>query len=349
MNGSPGRPAATSDRAWRVVALGGGHGTAATLRAARRYAAHVTAIVSVADDGGSSGRLRDQLDVVALGDLRKCLGAVAGDGSVLGAALEHRFARGDLAGHTLGNVLLAGLVEATGGLVSGVDAAAELVGAVGRVLPATTEQVVLRAEAEGGEVNGQVAVMQAGRIDRVSLRPHGAVPPPAAVEAIRRADQIVIGPGSLYTSVLAAAAVDGIAAAIAEARGQRVYVCNLRPQLPETEGYGIADHLAALRRHGIAVDVVLWDPATGLKGGRPAGGSGDSRGAAGDMHGAAAGDMHGVALVGRPLAARNGLAHDPAKLADALVDLLASAPTAAAPAAQVAEEDDAEAGGAGGR
>lgn len=293
------------ERPWRVVALGGGHGTAVTLRAARRYAADITAVVSVADDGGSTGRLRDQLHMVGVGDVRKCLGALAGEGSTLGAALEHRFAEGDLAGHTLGNVLLAGLVEATGDLVTGIDAAAALVGAVGRVLPATTEKVVLRAVGAKGEVNGQVAVMQAGRIDRVSLHPRGAVPPAAAVEAIRRADQIVVGPGSLYTSVLAAVAVEGIATAIAEAPGQRVYVCNLRPQVPETEGYGVAEHVRALRRHGIPVDVVLWDPATGLELGEPE-----------------------AAVAARPLAGRNGLVHDPARLADALVDLLASAPAA---------------------
>jgi uncharacterized cofD-like protein len=313
------------DRPWRVVALGGGHGTAVTLRAVRRYAADITAIVSVADDGGSTGRLRDQLQVVGLGDLRKCLGALAGEGSTLGSALEHRFAQGDLAGHALGNVLLAGLVEATGDLVTGIDEAAALVGAVGRVLPATTEQVVLRAVGDRGEVNGQVAVSQAGRIHRVSLDPESAVPPAAAVEAIRRADQIVIGPGSLYTSVLAAAAVKQLAPVLSSARGQRVYVCNLRPQLPETEGYGVADHVAALSRHGITVDVVLWDPGTGLELGHP-----------------------DVAVVGRPLAGRNGLVHDPAKLADALMDLLASAPAAGA-AASVAAADDAEAQGTGGR
>lgn len=286
----------------RVVALGGGHGTAVTLRAARRYASDVTAIVSVADDGGSSGRLRAQLDVVALGDLRKCLVALAGDRSVLAKAFEHRFSEGDLAGHALGNVVLAGMVEAAGGLVAGIDETAALLEAVGRVLPATTEKVVLKAIGGGGEVNGQVAVSRAGRIEHVSLVPEGAVPPHEALDAIARADQIVIGPGSLYTSVLAAAAAEGVAQAIAASRALRVYVCNLRPQLPETEGYSVAEHVAALRRHGVVVDAVLWDPATGMALGDP-----------------------DVRLVGRPLAGRNGLVHDPEKLAAALSDLLASA------------------------
>jgi uncharacterized cofD-like protein len=286
----------------RVVALGGGHGTAVTLRAARLYADEVTAIVSVADDGGSTGRLRAQLDIVALGDLRKCLVALAADGSVLARAFEHRFAGGDLAGHALGNVVLAGMVEAAGGLVAGVDESAALLGAKGRVLPATAERVVLKAVGDQGEVNGQVAVSNSARIQRVSLVPEGCAPPDEALAAIEAADQIVIGPGSLYTSVLAAAAVEGIARAIAEARAERVYVCNLRPQLPETEGYGVAEHVAALRRHGVDVDVVLWDPSSGMKAGEAP-----------------------VRVVGRPLAGRNGLVHDPEKLAVALADLLASA------------------------
>jgi uncharacterized cofD-like protein len=285
----------------RVVALGGGHGTAVTLRAARRYAGELTAIVSVADDGGSTGRLREQLDVVALGDLRKCLVALADEGSVLAKAFDHRFSEGDLAGHALGNVVLAGMVEAAGGLVAGVDETAALLGAAGRVLPATVERVVLKAFGDGGEVNGQVAVSNAARIERVSLVPEGCAPPEEALAAIEAADQIVVGPGSLYTSILAAAAVEGIARAISAARAQRVYVCNLRPQPPETEGYGVAEHVGALRRHGVDVDVVLWDPESGME----------------------VGDV-GMPVLGRPLAGRNGLVHDPARLAVALSDLLAS-------------------------
>jgi uncharacterized cofD-like protein len=272
----------------RVVAVGGGHGTAVTLRAARRYADELTAVVSVADDGGSSGRLREQLDVVALGDMRKCLVALAAPGSVLGRAFEHRFSEGDLAGHAMGNLILAG-----------IDEAAHLLGASGRVLPATTEKVVLTAEGGGGEVNGQVAVSQAGRIRSVSLVPEQCAAPDGALEALAQADQIVIGPGSLFTSLLAAVAVPGIAAAIAAAQGQRVYVCNLRPQIPETAGYDVADHVAALRRHGVQVDVVLHDPSAGMAEG-----------------------MTEVPVKSRGLTGPNGMVHDPARLADALVDLL---------------------------
>jgi uncharacterized cofD-like protein len=285
----------------RVVAVGGGHGTAVTLRAARRYASDVTAIVSVADDGGSSGRLREQLDVVALGDLRKCLVALADDRSVLARAFEHRFGEtGELAGHALGNLVLAGLVDATGDLVAGVDAAASLLGATGRVLPATTEKVTLKAEADRGEVEGQVAVAATRRIRRVSLVPGGSSPPAEATESLLAADQVVIGPGSLYTSVLAAVGVPGVADTLSRCRAQKVYVCNLYPQVPETEGYDVAAHVAALREHGVEVDVVLWDSRAGL----------------------ARGPLD-LPVVERPLAGPNGLVHDPARLANALTDLLA--------------------------
>lgn len=285
----------------KAVAVGGGHGTAVSLRALRRFCGEVTAVVSVADDGGSSGRLREQLDVVALGDLRKCLVALAAPDSVLAKAFEHRFGdAGELAGHALGNLVLAGLMDATGDLVSAVDAAAALLGSVGRVLPATTEKVTLKAEAGRGEVEGQVAVSATGMIRRVSLVPGGSSPPREATAALTAADLVVIGPGSLYTSVLAAVAVAGIAEALAATAAQKVYVCNLFPQVPETEGYDVAAHMAALREHGVDVDVVLWDSGAGL----------------------AAGQVDRP-LVDRPLAGPNGLVHDPARLAQALSDLLA--------------------------
>lgn len=300
-----------------VVALGGGHGTAVTLRAARRYAGALTAVVSVADDGGSSGRLREILNVVALGDLRKCLVALAGEDSsptdsvhptdsarsadaALALAFEHRFDEGELAGHALGNLILAGLIEATGDLVSGVRAAAELLGAVGDVLPATVERVTLKAESDGGQVAGQVAVSRSANIRTVSIVPRDAGPPPLAIDRILAADQIVIGPGSLFTSVLAAAAVEGIADAVSRSRGQRVYVCNLRPQQPETAGFDVAAHLDALSRHNVTVDVVVCDTSQGM----------------------ALGDL-GISALDIPLTGGNALVHSPIRLAHALASLLA--------------------------
>jgi uncharacterized cofD-like protein len=283
-----------------VVAIGGGHGTAVTLKAARRYAGRLTGVVSVADDGGSSGRLRELLNIVALGDIRKCLVALADEDSVLASAFERRYDEGELAGHALGNLILLGLIDATGDLVQGVWEAAQLLGAQGDVLPATTEPVVLKAESAQGTVAGQVKVMGTGDLWEVSVVPEDAQPPPLAIERILEADQVVIGPGSLFTSVLAAVSVRGIAEAVASAKAQVVYVCNLRPQVPETAGYDVGAHIAALARHNVTVDVVVCDSIEGM-----AIGATD------------------VPVRDVPLTGENRLVHSPARLAEALSGLLA--------------------------
>ncbi len=281
-----------------VVAVGGGHGLAATLRAVRTFTDRVTAVVSVADDGGSSGRLRELLHVLAPGDLRKCLVALAEPGSLLARAFALRYTEEELAGHALGNLIIAGLMDVAGDPVSGLDEACRLLGVRGRVVPATTEPVVLKADADAGPVAGQVAVMGTPHIRRVSLVPAEPRVAPAAEAALGEADLVVVGPGSLFTSVLAAAAVPGLRAAIAESPGRTVYVCNLRPQDPETRGYDVAAHVDALVAHGIEPDVVLCD-SRGLAVGTPA-----------------------APVVCRPLARPSGLAHDPELLAGALRDLL---------------------------
>jgi len=281
-----------------VVAIGGGHGLAATLRAVSSYTERVTAIVSVADDGGSSGRLREMLHIVAPGDLRKCLVALAEPGSPLARAFDVRFADDELAGHSLGNLILAGLMEGSAGPVEALDEACRLLGVRGRVLPATTEPVVLKAETECGSVAGQVAVMATDHIRHVSLVPSDPRAPAEAIEALRRADQIVLGPGSLFTSVLAAVAVPEIREGIAGSPASKVYVCNLRPQEPETASYDVAMHVTALVDHGILVDRVLCDGTAMEVGPCP------------------------VPVVEARLARPNGKAHDPAKLASALCDLL---------------------------
>lgn len=194
--------------------------------------------------------------------------------------------------------MLAGLLAVTGDVQVAVDEAAALLQAAGRVVPVSYEPVVLAAESAGGAVEGQTAVMHTARIRRMTLRPADPPAAPAAVAAIAAADQVILGPGSLYTSVLAAAMVPGVAAALRATGARRVYVCNLRPQAAETEGYDVSDHVAALAAHGIPVDVVLCD-TTGIELGSP-----------------------GVPVVQRPLAKASGLAHDPAQLAKALADLV---------------------------
>jgi len=194
----------------RVVAIGGGHGLAATLRAVRRYASHTTAIVSVADDGGSSGRLRQTLGIPAPGDARRCLVALAEDDALWAEAFEHRFTAPGLVGHAFGNLVIAGLAQVTGDFTAALDEAGRLVGAVGRVLPATAIPVSLHAETADGPIDGQVAIAGTPRITHVSLVPADAKPPPAALDALADADQVVLGPGSLFTSVLAAAVVPAL-------------------------------------------------------------------------------------------------------------------------------------------
>jgi uncharacterized cofD-like protein len=295
--------AARADAPPHVVAVGGGHGLAATIRAAARYAGHTTAVVSTADDGGSTGRLRSGIDMPAPGDLRRCIEAMAGDaGQPLTGALEYRFDGSDVEGHALGNLMLVGLHAVTGDFVAALDALSGLVGvdpARGRVLPATVDPVVLQAEVGGGcTVTGQVAITGTGGIRRVVVRPCDAAVPPAAVEALVGADQVVLGPGSLFTSVLAAAVVDGVRDALERATGHRVYVCNVRAEAGETRGYDVAAHVEALRRHGIEPDVVLAQ-----RGALPLGDA-------------------GVEVVEADLVRPNGRAHDPVLLGAALAGLV---------------------------
>ncbi|HEX2049905.1 MAG TPA: gluconeogenesis factor YvcK family protein [Actinomycetota bacterium] len=243
----------------RVTGIGGGHGLATTLRAARLYAGEVDAVVTVADDGGSSGRLTRELGIPAPGDIRNCLVALAGD-ERLADLYQHRFRSGALTGHTAGNLVIAALAEMTGDFAAAVVEAGRLLGATGRVHPATTQRVELRAWSAGEILRGQVAVAQArAPIQAVYLDPSDPPANPAAVAAIRAADQVVLGPGSLFTSLIATVLVPGVRDALRTTRAQRVYVCNTRMQKGETEGLGAGEHLEALLAHAgpFAVDAVV--------------------------------------------------------------------------------------------
>ncbi len=281
-----------------MVAIGGGHGLAASLRSARRFAGSITAVVSVADDGGSTGRVRAATAGKAPGDLRKAIGALASTAPALVDALEYRFEAGDLEGHATGNLLIAALAEVQGDMVSALDTLGSLVGAVGRVLPATSEPVELVASTGTGEVvAGQAAIMAHGHIDRVCLEPRVPLTPPEVRDAILGADLVVLGPGSLYTSVLAAMVVPAVNEAVAATPARVVYVCNLGPEHPETDHFDLSDHVAALRRHSVRFDDVLFDPSR-------LGGSIDVD--------------HAVPAA---LAAAGGLVHDPDRLAVELARL----------------------------
>jgi len=242
----------------RVCALGGGHGLATSLRAIRTYAEEITAVVSIADDGGSSGRIRAAAGGPAPGDLRRCFEAL-GDGSMLTAELGWRFSGGELDGHALGNLLIAGMVGAGDDLLGSLDEVGRLVGAVGRVLPATSQPVDLVADTGDWEVEGQVAVHRASGIVTLRLVPSDVTSPPEVGEAIAAADQVVLGPGSLYTSVLAATLAPDVVEALAGRSCPAVLVANLQRDVESPEALG--DQLLVLEDHGIRPDMVLLDEA----------------------------------------------------------------------------------------
>jgi len=305
------------------VALGGGHGLAAALAALRRLTPNVTAVVTVADDGGSSGRLRRELGAVPPGDLRMALAALAGDdewGRTWAELLQHRFGgTGALAGHPVGNLLLTGLAETLGDPVAALDAAARLVGAVGRVLPMSTLPLEISAEVTGLDdadpdrvhrIRGQVAVATTcGRVVAVDLVPKGPPACPAAVVAIRAADLVVLGPGSWFTSVLPHVLVPDLLAALVETSARRVVALNLAAQPGETAGFSSRQYLDALAAHapGLRVDVVVADVDA----------VSDARGLMSAV------SALGGRLVLAPVAAGDGTPrHDPALLAQAFRELL---------------------------
>ena len=243
----------------KVVGIGGGHGLAATLRAARIYADKIAAVVTVADDGGSSGRITRELGVPPPGDIRNCLVALAGN-ERLGDLFQHRFESGALTGHSVGNLVIAALAEMTGDFAVAVERAGDLLEATGAVHPSTTELVTLFAQVDGGEVKGQVAVAQTkAPIQAVYLDPPEPAAHPAAVEAIASADQVVLGPGSLFTSLIATLLVPDIRKALQETSARRVFICNTRMQKGETETLDAASHIQALLAHAGAycVDAVV--------------------------------------------------------------------------------------------
>ncbi len=259
----------------RVVALGGGHGLAASLTALTQVTTELTAIVTVADDGGSSGRLRDELDAVPPGDLRMALAALAGDDAwsqTWQELLQHRFAgTGPLGGHAVGNLLLAGLAQTTSGIVEALDVVGQLVGARGRVLPASCTPLVVVAEVIGldpadpaalREVVGQVAVATTpGSVCEVHLRPAEPKACVEAVEAVLAADFVVLGPGSWFTSVLTHLLVPDLRAALEQTAATRIVALNLAEQPGETDGFSPEAHLDVLSAHAPALhlDVVLAD------------------------------------------------------------------------------------------
>jgi len=309
----------------KVVALGGGHGLAASLTALRRVTTELTAVVTVADNGGSSGRLRAELGVLPPGDLRQALAALCSDddwGRTWAQVLQHRFPKGgELHEHALGNLLIVGLWDLLGDHVDGLDWVGRLLGAHGRVLPMAAVPLDITAAVRGlraddpsavDHVRGQVQVATTpGEVTAVALHPDSPPACPEAVEAVRAADWVVLGPGSWFTSVIPHLLVPELAAALCQTPGRRLLTLNLTEQPGETAGLSPDAHLAALQAHApdLRLDLVLVDEST-----VPAD-RGDLEQAVGRL---------GAELLVAPVRCSDGSPrHDPHRLSDAYAAVMA--------------------------
>lgn len=269
-------------RRLNIVAIGGGTGLSTLLRGLKRYVdaeggwsiRHLGAIVTVTDEGGSSGVLRQEFGMLPPGDIRNCIVALADQEQLLSKLFSYRFEMDSaLKGHSLGNLLLTAMTEITGSFDNAVLAAAEVLAIRGEIYPSTLSDVRLRATlTDGSELVGEVAISgskigeapptspRGQRIERLAIEPSDATPPQRALDALEAADLIIVGPGSLYTSVLPNLVIKPIADALRSAKALRVYVCNVMTQPNETDGYAAEDHLQAILEHaGLVVDTMIMN------------------------------------------------------------------------------------------
>ena len=242
----------------KIVSIGGGNGLSTLLRGLKRYAKagkgalEITAVVTVTDDGGSSGRLRREFDVLPPGDIRNCMVALSEDETLLTKLFQYRFSNGrGLKGHSFGNLFLTAMTHLTGDFGTAVRLSSEVLAALGRIYPSTAENVVLEATlANGAIVLGESRISRSkSRIERIELRPRRPKPLAETLKAIAEADLITLGPGSLFTSVIPNLLVQGIPRAIAESRALKAYFVNLMSQPGETTNFRASDHVAAILRH----------------------------------------------------------------------------------------------------
>jgi len=246
----------------RIVVIGGGTGLSVMLRGLKTLPLDITAIVTVADDGGSSGVLRSEMQMPPPGDIRNVLLALADVEPMLSKVLQHRFHEGSsLAGHSLGNLILAAMKEITGDFVTAVKELSKVLAVRGQVLPASAQPIELIAEyTDGSQVRGESQIPKLGKpIRKVRIEPANAVPLAEAVEAIGRADAIIIGPGSLYTSIIPNLIVPGIASAVVRSKSVKIFVCNVMTQPGETDHYSAGMHVKAIVQHvpDITFDYIL--------------------------------------------------------------------------------------------
>ena len=234
----------------RVVAIGGGTGLSSLLRGLKIYTSNLSAIVTVADDGGSSGRLRDEYRILPPGDFRQCLIALADAEPLMKLLFDHRFKEGSLNGHAFGNLFIMAMADVTGNFEQALRESGKVLAVKGTIVPSTLQDVTLVASINGGTVEGESKIpKQNAPISHVFLKPDGVQVNPEAVQAILNAELIIAGPGSLYTSILPNLLVEGMVEAIKASPALKLYICNLAAQPGETEGYGVADYLRVIREH----------------------------------------------------------------------------------------------------
>ncbi len=310
----------------KIVALGGGTGLSSLLRGLKPMSSNLVAVVTVCDDGGSSGRLSKDLGLLPPGDIRNCLVALADDESLLSELFNHRFqGDNDLGGHSFGNLFLAALTGVVGDFEEAVQVSSQILAIRGKVLPATTAKVTLCARMQDGKIiRGESAIPKSGGVvEEVFLDPPGATPAPQVLSSFAAADAIIFGPGSLFTSVIPNLLVEGMEESLRAVKVPKIYVCNVMTQPGETDDFGAADHLEALERHVGAgvIDTIVINVETPspemlrryeAQGAKPVAPQIDRL------------NRMGVRVVGANLLSTHDLVrHDSQKLAAALIDLLA--------------------------
>lgn len=242
------------NRGPKIVAIGGGTGLSTLLRGVKKLTNNITAIVTVGDDGGSSGRLREEMGILPPGDIRNCIAALADDDDIVTKLFQYRFKSGEgLEGHSFGNLFITAMSSICGDMASAIKESSKVLLIRGRVLPVTVDDMRLVAKMEDGSiVSGESNIPEAKkRIIDLSSEPLHCTPAEDVIEAINDADIIILGPGSLYTSIIPNILVDGVAEAVANSKAAKIYVCNVMTQPGETDNYSVSDHIKALFRHAV--------------------------------------------------------------------------------------------------
>ncbi len=240
----------------KVVAIGGGTGLSVLLRGLKKHTSNITAIVTVSDDGGGSGVLREDMGILPPGDIRNCIVALANTEPIMEQLMQYRFREGKLKGQSFGNLFIAAMNDIYGSFDAAVREVSSVLAVTGKVLPVTLEDVVLYAELEDGTIikgESQIPIKQQAlnkRIRKVFLEPGNCMPMPEALREIQEADAVVFGPGSLYTSIIPNILVKSIAEAINSTKAMKIYVCNIMTQQGETIGYSLSEHIKAVNYHG---------------------------------------------------------------------------------------------------